>query len=340
MPVAIFNLSIRSAQKIDAEKGIIEGCKLAEVNKVAIFADKDGKPTQILMRPALLENLLALWKAKEEGAAHWSHRWIETGEDGIESKVATWKNFRIDGNGDLAADAYLWPTARKEAILYAAEHDPKGLMVSQVFDYSGGRDDCKPIAVHAADFVERGASTTALLAKLSQTQKTANMAEITLDDLKTLFATPEGKAMVQGCIDGHDKAADDTEAAAMESDAGVTDADKKKEDDQKPALMRAQLRIARSVARQSAQLKVDKAAILAEAKTNAAAEATAVLGKGRFISAGGEDDKTKTATAKFSAAVKELTDKGVKEGAATQAVLKGQPELYESMNRERGIFKS
>lgn len=302
MPFAVLTEKLPSGPSVKREEGVIEGCKLCEAGKLAVFKGPDGKPVQILMRPEVVDKLLALWSAESEGAAHWTHRWIETGEDGLESKVATWKNFRKDDSGNLIADAHLWETPRKETILSAAEKDPKGIMVSQVFDYSGGRDDCVPLSVFAADFVEKGAATTSLrsmIAKLSATQK-AHMAEITLDDLKTLFATPEGKAMVQGCIDGHDKAADmaDDDMATMESESGVKDEDKKDEpaeDKQEPALMKVYRfvrRTNRALNRRLKEVAQNEAAILAKAKVQWEAEFAGQLGKNKAVLSGFSQTQT------------------------------------------------
>jgi hypothetical protein len=323
---------------IDEENGLIKNCRIATLNAISIAEEGDGRG--MVMDSRMIEGLLVQAKAKGDRIpAFFSHDWLndDSKTDPIHSDAGVWHDFAIDTGGNLVANFQAFETPYKAGIFSRAKLDPAGIAVSPIFKYQQRNGDarfCDPTNFVSSDFVKAGAINKALF---SATQKITHMA-ISLDDLKEVFATPEGKAMVQGCIDGHDKAEDtakdDADAAEMESDAGVEDEDKKKEDDQKPALMRATLRIARNINRKIAKLAADKVAILAEAKTQAGAEATAVLGKSRFIAAG-DQNNPENPIAKFNAAVKALTDSGVKEGAAIQAVMSKQPELYNAANSNR-----
>lgn len=152
----------------------IFGCQLARLGKLARFANPHtGKTEELLCTPKLVDSLLALCSEDQRLSAHWTHKWIE-GNEGIDSRVATWRNFRKDDGGNLVADAFLWPTPHKDAILHAALNDPQGIMVSMVFNYEGGKNDAVATGVMAGDFVGKGAMTTALLAALSSEEARAD----------------------------------------------------------------------------------------------------------------------------------------------------------------------
>lgn len=197
MQIAICRASIPS--KVDHEKGIVYGCILAKVNALAVFSSPGNGPTEVLITPSVIDGQLALWKKKDRGDAHWTHSWIEEGDDALKTRVATWRNFRKDEEGNLIADAHLWPSEHRAAILHAAENDPQGMMVSQVFDYRGGRDNAVPVNVRAADFVGIGAATTALLSKFSDIEE-EKQKSMTKAELIALLQDPEVKAAVLGGI--------------------------------------------------------------------------------------------------------------------------------------------
>lgn len=184
MPSAILRESVASRSNVDMEKGIVTGCRLAEVGKMATFAGLDGKATSIKITPALVDSLLVLCSEDNRLSAHWTHDWTMGAQDAIVSRVATWRNFRKDGEGNLIADAFTWPGEHRDAILHAAENDPDGMMVSMVFDYTGGENNPIAQSVAAADFVAKGAATTALcsavLSALTK-NKTAKMADPVVD---------------------------------------------------------------------------------------------------------------------------------------------------------------
>jgi len=113
----------------------------------------------------------------------------------------------------------------------------------------------------------------------------------------------------------------------MEADAGVTEADKKPEDAQKPALMRATARMTRAFSRKLEEARAD-VGIKAEAA------ATALLGKGgKFqVSTGNEVSDEYTATLAKFLAVESNPQK------AAFAMLKKHPELtpaHENATRAR-----
>lgn len=121
-------------------------------------------------------------------------------------------------------------------------------------------------------------------------------------------------------------------ASEMESDAGVIDADKKPEDEQKPALMRAAVRCERARNRKSEE---QKTALLSEMETKIKASETALLGKGKFLEASTKTSDGDTYTATLST-YKEAS-KG-NEVLAVARMLKDKPELlgeYEKRTRER-----
>lgn len=253
MSIAIFKNNLSGNSKVDRDNGIVFGCRIADVNSLAVFADDKGRAREVLITPRVVDSLLALWKKKERGDGHWSHDWIINGDDdAIKSRVATWRNFRKDTEGNLIADAHLWPSAHKEAILHAAENDPEGMMVSQVFDYNGGRDDAMPTRVRAADFVGHGAATTALLSKLSSTEE--KTMKITIDDLKELLTQPEARTAILGLLPNTAER-DKKIATAILKAANVTDADSQAGDDETDVVGVAILRSQRAVSRQLGSVK-------------------------------------------------------------------------------------
>jgi hypothetical protein len=321
MATAALSLELPSKPNIDREKGIVRDCILAENGKLAVFKGTDGKAKKLLMTPALIASLMALFSASGQTTAHWTHDWIESGKDGLTSKVATFRNFTTNEAGHLVADAHLWPTDKREAILHAAENDPAGMMISTVFDYNGGENDAIASRVHAADFVEVGASTTALLAKLSETQPKPNT--MTDEELAKIAAMIDEKIAA-----AMKPATDEAEmATAAEADAGVTDADKKPEDEAKPAAMRAALRIARATNRITL-------AALATAKDEtvklAEAQFTKALGSGKFSIQADEKDKdeVKAALAGY------ITAGAKNEAVAILRLAKDKPELFNRFKQE------
>lgn len=321
MATAALSLELPSKPNIDREKGIVRDCILAENGKLAVFKGTDGKAKKLLMTPALIASLMALFSASGQTTAHWTHDWIESGKDGLTSKVATFRNFTTNEAGHLVADAHLWPTDKREAILHAAENDPAGMMISTVFDYNGGENDAIASRVHAADFVEVGASTTALLAKLSETQPKPNT--MTDEELAKIAALIDEKIAA-----AMKPATDEAEmATAAEADAGVTDADKKPEDESKPAAMRAALRIARATNRITL-------AALATAKDEtvklAEAQFTKALGSGKFSIQADEKDKdeVKAALAGY------ITAGAKNEAVAILRLAKDKPELFNRFKKE------
>jgi hypothetical protein len=310
--VAALQASLKSTAKVEGDT--IFGCQLARLGKLARFANPEtGKTEELLCTPKLVDSLLALCSEDNRLSAHWTHKWID-GNEGIDSRVATWRNFRKDEGGNLVADAFLWPTPHKEAILHAALNDPTGIMVSMVFNYEGGRDDAKATGVMAGDFVGKGAMTTALLAALSAvTDSNPNQkTNMTVEELVTMLADPAVKTALKSMIDSHaepdgDEAVmEDTESAAvMEKDAGVTDADKSEADKDKPAVLRAALNSIRALKRQLGENQdavSEKAAVLAEAKF------TKAIGTGKFKFAA----PAETTVLPFVAVLKKHLDTGAK----------------------------
>jgi len=328
---AFFRVSPSQAA-IDAENGILKGVKLMEVGKLATFADDEGKPKSVTITDAHISALLA-HAGNRAIPIHQTHEWFNAqGKENADSvelsaRIGALKSFRKDENGDLIADAYFKAGKERDDIIWAAQHNPEDSMFSAVFNYAKNDPNCIPQNFRAADVVPCGAATTALFSA----DNTNNNKSMDISELIAALDDPKVKEALKAIIKSHkdaseevtDTAEDITEAAAMESDAGVTDTDTKPEDDSKPAIMRAQLRIARVNTRLTAALKADRAAILAEAKTQAAGEATALLGKGGFIKQGEANAGASTYTAtlaKFTA----VESNPVK---AAMLMLRKHPEL-------------
>lgn len=324
MATAALSLELPSKPNIDREKGIVRDCILAENGKLAVFKGTDGKAKKLLMTPALIASLMALFTAGGQTTAHWTHDWIESGKDGLTSKVATFRNFTTNEAGHLVADAHLWPTDKREAILHAAENDPAGMMISTVFDYDGGETDAIAKRVHAADFVEVGASTTALLAKLSETQPKPNT--MTPEDLATLGAMIDQKIKA-ALAEYKPESTDEAICASAETEAGVTEADKKPEDEKMPAAICSAVRISRATTRQTL-------AALATAKDEtvklAEAQFTKAIGSGKFqVQA---DDKGKD---EVKAVLAGYISAGAKnEAVAILRLAKDKPDLFNRFKQE------
>ena len=106
---------------------------------------------------------------------------------------------------------------------------------------------------------------------------------------------------------------------AAETEAGVTDADKKKEDDEKPASIRAALRISRATSRQTLAAL---ASSQGETVKLAEAQFTKALGSGKFsIQA---DDKG----ADLEAALAAYTATGATRGTAIMRLAKDKPAIF------------
>lgn len=339
---AILRNAVSGASAIDAENGILRGVKLMELGKMAHFDSEDGQKS-VQITSAHIDALLS-HAGNRAIPIHETHEWFgaqdQPNADSVEmnARIGALKAFRKDAQGDLIADAYFKEGTKRTDIMWGAANNPEDNCFSVVFSYDKADPLCIPQNFRAGDLVPQGAATTALF---KRTTNTATMA-ISIDDLKEVCSTPEGKEMLRSAIKGHDKASEDAEnsaAATMESDAGVTDVDKKSDDETKPAMMRAALRISRAVTRKIAELKTEKTALLAQVKVDSEAAATAFLGKSKITQNNGGDGGDTTATAKFNAAVKELTEKGVKIGVATQTVLGTHKELHRAMQVEQGIFR-
>lgn len=337
---AILRNATSGAPVIDTENGILRGVKLMERGKVATFEGPDGAPKSVTITDRHIDALLA-HAGNRSIPIHETHEWFnaqgESNADSVEmnARIGALKAFRKDGQGDLIADAYFKEGTKRNDILWGAENNPEDNCFSVVFSYDKSDAQCIPQNFRAADLVPAGAATTALFSESNPT----NM-PITLDDLREVCSTPEGKEMLRSAIKGHDKASEDAENAAsaeMESAAGVTDEDKVAGDDQKPALMRSVARMSRAVTRKTKELQTAEAALTEKFKLIAKSEATALLGNGEFMRQH-SPNPAGDATAKFNAAVKVLVDGGVKPHIATQAVIDKQPELYIEMSK--AIFKA
>ena len=195
-------------------------------------------------------------------------------KDRLHAKVGALKNFRKDELGNPIADFYVAPSEYRETILWGAKEDPENMMLSAVFSYDPKDPKALPMDFQAADLVECGAATTALF---SETQTKPNTMT---DEDKAEVAKMIADAIAAAMKTDETTDAEAEIATAAEADAGVTEADKKKEDENKPATLRAALRIGRASHRLTLAALAEKLeASKAETVTLAAAQFTAALGK-------------------------------------------------------------
>lgn len=333
MPKAKFQATFNNSA-IDSDKGIISGVKIMELGVMAYFANADGEAKRVMIEQEHIDKLLA-HAGNRAIPSHYTHEWYDAvgkeNADSVEmaSRVGVFKQFRKDDIGSLIADYYLSPTEKRETILWGAANNPEDNMISVVFDYNKDDSRCIPTSFDAADLVPRGAATKALFS--NQTQNNI-MPPIDIPALiQALKDSPELIAAIKAIVGHVEDAADsqsETAAAEMEASAGVTDADKKPEDEQKPAAMRAVLRCNRAFSRQLAAIPaaVDKKAILEEAKVASEASVTALLGKGRILELGAD---SKTAD-EFETAITAQMAAGAKtRGKAILRIHSDKPELWE-----------
>ena len=310
------------------------------VNRTATFEGPDGKPKSVTITAKHIDALLA-HAGNRAIPMHDTHEWFsaqgKANADSVEmnARVGALKNFRKDGAGDLIADAVLKSGGKRDDILFGARENPEDNCFSVVFSYDKSDPECIPQNFRAADLVPSGAATTALFSESDPNQNQNTSMDISeflaaLDDPKVKAALKAIMKSHQDAPDPADAAADDSAASEMESAADVQDEDKKPEDDAKPALMRAAIRVARSVTRQTAALKTAQAdfaknetALLAKAATESKAAATALLGKGGFIQQGAKpaEDGETFITAQLANGCKTRAH-------AIARMAKDKPELY------------
>lgn len=327
MQVAIFKSQIGNPI-IDERNGIISGVRIATLG--AVSESKEGQGRGLVMDDEAITALFNL--AKEKGdkvPAFFTHDWFDSDDDGLNHDAGVYRNFRRDDTGNLIADFNAFETPRKSGIFSRAKTDPDGIATSPLFHYdfrNGDKSRCNPTEFVSCDFVKRGAINKALF---SQTQ-TPNM---TIDELLAMLADPQVKTALQSIIDSHEDpnaaAGDDAALAEYEAASGVTDEDKKPEDDTKPAIMRAHVRVARALKRQTASLKADKLAILAEAKVQAEASQTAILGRGPLLKQGVVTPDASNDPEAFIAA-KIAEGKAKYRGHAIALMGREKPELYQA----------
>lgn len=322
---AFFHASYGQAS-IDAENGILRGVKLMEVGRLASFAGPDGKSKSITITPAHVSALLG-HAGNRSIPIHLTHEWFNAqGTDSADStelnaRIGALKDFREDEIGNLIADAYLKAGRERENILWEAEHNPEDTMFSVVFSYHEADPLCIPISFRAGDIVPVGAATTALF-----TEKQNTTEDMTESEFIAMLSSPAVREAIAKLSAPTFTPADETAAAEMECEAGVTEADKKAEDDPKPALMRAVARIARASKRQVTEAAATlRKEIESEIGIKSEAAATAFLGKGGKFAVsfdkGGNDE------------VETLIAASIAAGAPNRAtaifrLAKDKPEIY------------
>jgi len=302
-----------------------------EKGTIANFADNSGNKHTVTISDKHI-NALMSHAGNRSVPIHKTHEWLQAegkpNADSVEmdSRIGALKNFRKNNNGDLIADAYLKDGADRQDILWMAKNNPENTMFSAVYNFKSNDPDCLPTNFRAGDIVPDGASVTALFS-------TTTTDPMDINELIEALKDPKVQAAVSAIIKSHKEDAADSDsdtaaAAEMESDAGVTEADKKKEDDQKPALMRAALRCNRALVRQSKSIAIDETALLAKAKTAGEAGATAVIGSGKFIKA----DASDPGADEYTAALSEYKKTAPSDTVAAMRLLKDKPHLFEAHN--------
>lgn len=263
---------------IDADAGVIRGVKVMEVSRVATFAGEDGKPKQATITGKHIAALLA-HAGNRAIPSHWSHDWFDSKADPINFRVGMLKNFSTDSDGNLVGDLHLAPGKHRKTALWTAANAPENVAMSPVFDYDKSDKTCLPLNFQACDIVAKGAATTALLADATEPNKSMDV-----NELITALQDPAVLAAIKAIVKSVEAAQpDDTDATAMEADAGVTDEDKKDTDSGSPALMSA-VRINRATARKIKSVAFDKTALMAEIKVITEAAVAGKVGSKAFLS--------------------------------------------------------
>jgi len=316
MATALASLRHASFSQDSINGDVLLGVKIAELGKVACFAGPDGKPRYTTITPAFVAALLS-HAGNRSIPVHWTHDYKQGGGDALHAKVGKLKDIRKDSEGNPIADLHLAPGQYKETALWNAEHDPENMMLSPVFSYDPSDKDSTPLDFQAADLVECGAATTALFSAAQTQTQTQN--KMTDED------KIEVAKMIADAIAAANKPADAPvvpDTAEMEATAGVTDADKKPDDEKVPALMAAFARCNRAIKRQLETAK-GEAVVLAEAKF------TAALGAGKFTLPAAKDAKDEVEeaiAAQISAGAKDRS-------TAIFRLAKDKPEIYNSARK-------
>lgn len=332
MALAALKISIPGI--VDETKGIIPGCRMAEVGKLAVFAGEDGEAKEFIVTPKMIDALAELGQQKGRLDAFWTHDRLNpenSGNDALHSSVGMWKNFRKDETGNLIADAHLAPTEYRERIMWHALNDPEGIMTSLVFSYTGGREDAYPTNLQSGDFVKRGAATTALLSAYPNKPTETPMTAADKEEINGLI-TKAVTAALAGFKPEPANLAElsEDEIAAMtaaEKEAGVTADDDKPEDAKLSRQMKSIVRIRRATLRKIEGFKTETAVL-------AQAEIAKNIGNGTFKLSGTPPAGTVTFMDRAKA---KLADKSAKDmGAAIRlAALEDSKGYDEYRNGKR-----
>lgn len=281
-----------SNQSIDKENGIIRGVMLMEVGKTAKFQSVDGVPRQVVITSEHIDALLS-HAGNRSIPAHSTHEWLSAQDkpnaDSVEmnARVAAFKSLQKDSAGNLRGDMYLKEGDSRRDIIFGAEHNPDDNMISVVFGFLKDDPLCIPQNFRAADLVPQGAATTGMFSESNPNENKT----MDINELITMLSDPAVKDALKAVIKSVEAnmpdPADDAAADTAEMEADVKPEDKKSDDDKKPAMLRASLRIFRAGIRQTtAMLKASEG----KSKTEAEALITAKMGGvAKFIESTGED---------------------------------------------------
>lgn len=276
---AILKFASLTTDKVDAENGVIYGARIAEVGKLARFKNADGKNVKFKVTPEHITAFLA-HAGNRAITSHWTHDYLNEDRDNLHSTTGALKALRRDESGNLVGDYHLAPTEHKQAILWAAQNNPEGMMLSAVFSYAKDDPTCMPQSLDAVDVVETGAATTALLSE--DTNKTPNM---DIAEFIAMLDDPKVKDAIKALVKAHKDPAESTDAedAALEKDAGVTADDKKTEDAAMSRAGRMAIQFHRAALRiAKTNGAIELAKLSGEIKVQSEASVVAALGASPF----------------------------------------------------------
>jgi hypothetical protein len=163
-----------ASDRIDDGAGIVYGCRVAELGKIACFEGSDGKPRLAKITPEFISALLS-HAGNRSIPVHWTHDYTKSDNDALHAKVGALKAIRRDDAGNAIADLCLAPGEYRDKALWNATNDPTGMMLSPVFTYNKADPKSLPLDFSAADLVEQGAGVTALFSQATTQNQNKTM---------------------------------------------------------------------------------------------------------------------------------------------------------------------
>lgn len=306
------------SERIDEKNGVIYGVKIIQAGRMACFSGEDGKARRVMMTGKHADAFIKHANGQPI-ASHWTHGHEESEDDSLVSCVGMVKDFSKDADGSLIANFHVAPSEYRDRIFWNARNHATGMMFSPIFRYDASDPEVIPRNFEAADLVGRGAATVALFSEASDNENN-NQTETVMDEEKVKEIA---KAALSEHVEAQSKV-DEANAAIIEKESGVTEADHNEaEDKELTAMMRAHKRIARAHKRQLTEVQANS---VIEAK----AQFTREMGNNGYSenNSGAGDSEPKTAKAKFSAKVKAYEADCGSYPKAYRRAASDFPELY------------